>query len=51
MKTIHILFSGIKILYTVYETPEPRRDEMTGGWRKLLNDELITCTLLQVQLE
>jgi hypothetical protein len=23
----------------------PKRDDVTGGWRKLHNDESITCTL------
>jgi hypothetical protein len=26
----------------------PKRDEETGDWRKLHNEELTTCTLLQV---
>jgi hypothetical protein len=26
----------------------PKRDEVTGGWRKLHNEELHNCTLLQV---
>jgi hypothetical protein len=25
-----------------------RRDEVTGGWRKLLDEKLITCPLHQV---
>jgi hypothetical protein len=40
MKAIHILFSRSKTVYTVYETLEPARDEVTGGWRKLHNEEL-----------
>jgi hypothetical protein len=27
----------------------PKRDEMTGGWRKLHNESFIACTLLQVK--
>jgi hypothetical protein len=26
----------------------PKRDEVTGGWRKLQNGKLIICTLRQV---
>jgi hypothetical protein len=26
----------------------PKRDEMTGGWRKLHNKEIVICTLRQV---
>jgi hypothetical protein len=26
----------------------PKRDEVTGEWRKLRNEELVICTLLQV---
>jgi hypothetical protein len=29
----------------------PNRDELTGGWRKLLNEELHICTLRQVLLD
>jgi hypothetical protein len=29
----------------------PKRDEVTGGWRKLHNEEFITCTPHQKQLE
>jgi hypothetical protein len=30
---------------------EPKRDEETGDWRKLHNEELHNFTLLQVSLE
>jgi hypothetical protein len=26
----------------------PKREKVTGGWRKLYNEELITCTLHQM---
>jgi hypothetical protein len=29
----------------------PKRDEVTGEWRKLHNEELMICTLRQVLLE
>jgi hypothetical protein len=29
----------------------PKRDEVTGWWRKLNKEELMTCTLRQVYLE
>jgi hypothetical protein len=28
-----------------------KRDKATGGWRKLHNEELLSCILLQVKLE
>jgi hypothetical protein len=28
----------------------PQRDEVTGGWRKLLNEELHNCTFCQILL-
>jgi hypothetical protein len=27
----------------------PKRDEMVGGWRTLLNEGFITCTLCQIE--
>jgi hypothetical protein len=30
---------------------EPKRDEVTGAWRKLHDEELCDCTLRQVKLE
>jgi hypothetical protein len=34
-----------RVLRRIFGT---KKDEVTGGWRKLHNEELITFTLLQV---
>jgi hypothetical protein len=30
---------------------EPKREEVTGEWRKLNNEELVICTLRQLKQE
>jgi hypothetical protein len=29
----------------------PKRDEVTGGWRRMHNESFIICTLRQIQSE